>query len=253
MVLVHYVGIGGNSMMKKVWMFTLILALLLSGCYQKGTVRDTNLFEPYYIAHANIPYADKLNDTQFDRVSEVEQDQYGRRYFSYRTYSPMLQADIEMHIISQMSDGGFVSYYPEDCYMIRLEKNAEFSGEVISAFKERNDWGIPLKKDLMYHVQCSVSKDIVDEETLQSAILKSLDLDQSYGVLSNGLETNKAKDRQIFVVRVFARDKDGKATEDGQFYLVVYQINTTAPITTCQKIERTLNCQEAIRIFRDLL
>lgn len=239
--------------MKKIWISILLLILLLSGCYQKGTVRDTNLFEPYYIAHANVPYADKLNDSQFDRVSELAKDQYGRRYFSYQTYSTILQADIEIHIISQGVMGDNVFYYPDNCYMIRLEKDAVFSDEEIAAFKERNDWNFSLQEDKMCSAPRNNRTDIVYEETLHAAVLKYLDLDSSYGVVTNGLEHNDTKNQQIFVVCVFSLDKDGKKSGENEFYLIVYKNDSSDPIQDCLPMEYSLNCQEAIRDFRESL
>lgn len=235
--------------MKRIWLLLLIIAMMLTGCYQKGTVMDTNLFEPYRIADANIPFADNLHAAQFDRVVEMETDDYGRRYFLYTTYSVMLASDVEIHIISQMTRGDEVFYYPDLCYLVKAE-NAAFTEEDILQLKISNDWNCPLEEDKMYTTSYSqYHKDVANETEMGSAIASYLDIDDSYGVLYNGLETSNGNE-QLLVVRVFPREKGDESTDAGKFYLMIYKDGLHQPITMCQQVSDWLLCQEQIPLVR---
>lgn len=236
--------------MNRIWILLLVAIILLSGCHQKGTVGDTKLYEPYRIADANIPLADNLHTSQFDRVTELESDEYGRRYFSYKTYSVLYSSNVEIHIVCQMSRGDNVFYYPDHSYIIRADDGPDFSEEDISELKAWNDWNQPLNEAKM----CATSyaqhnEDIANENDIISAVLVYLDLGNSYGVHRNGLEALN-KNEQLFVVEVFPRDSNGKATGTGDIYIILYSSQIRA-VTMCEKIDNPLSCQEQIHAFRD--
>lgn len=236
--------------MKRIWLISLMLIVTMVGCYQKGTVKDTGLYEPYRIADINIPLADKLHTYQFDRVSELERDGYGRGYFSYKTYSVQIHADVEIHIISQSLQEDAVLYYPDTCYMIRLEDGVPFTQEQIDQFKLLNDWDLPLKEEKTYSVSYSEwYRDIVNEEDICDAVRRYLKLDASYGVLYNGLEMKNGNEQLLFV-QVFPRDESSKRSGAGTYYLMIYNDIMYRPIVMSQQVEDPMNCQEQIICFR---
>lgn len=228
----------------------LTVAVVFAACYQKGTVMDTKLYDPYRIADADIPFADDLNLSQFDRVSKVEQDDLGRCYYIYTTYSCTINENVEIHIISQTAKDGIVYYYPDDCYIIRRVSEPSISASEIDKLKERNDWKRPLQMEKMQKVtQKQPHKDVANEQEIRTAMLQHLGLRESFGVLANGLEII-GQDQQIFFVYVFPRNDQGKINGMGQYYLVLYQKDATQPILRCQVCENALNCQETVKQFR---
>lgn len=238
--------------MRYIWTASLIVVLLLTGCYQRGTVKNTNLFEPYRIADVNIPFADNLHTSQFDRVSELEVDDYGRRYFSYRTYSVMYAADVEIHIICQMTRDDKVFYYPDYCYLIRTENDAAFTDNEVSRLKTLNDWNLPLEEDKMYATPYSqYHKDVTNESNIHSAILSHLGLSESFGTHYNGLEIRDGSEQLLFV-HVFSRDESGKATADSEaFYLMICRTGQKSHIVMSQQVDGSLSCQEQVCLFRE--
>lgn len=237
--------------MRKQFLVVFAIAILLCGCYQRGTVKQTDFFEPYRIADANIPFADNLHTTQFDRVEEIETDSYGRRYFSYKTYSVMLASNVEIHLICQMTQGDEVFYYPDYCYIIRTEDDAAFTEAEISCLQACNDWNLPLIEDKMYATSRSQQhKDLANEKEIHAAINSYLDIDDSYGVLHNGLETMR-ENEQLFFVMVYPKGKDDKVNDAVQFYIMTYRSGSPQPIIMCEQVSNSLSCQEQIRHFRD--
>lgn len=237
--------------MNRIWILVLVAIILLSGCHQKGTVGDTKLYEPFRIADANIPLADNLHTSQFDRVTELETDAYGRRHFSYKTYPAMYAGQVEIHIICQMTKDDKVYYYPDYCYLIRTEDAAAFTEEDITSLKEWNDWDRPLDENKMCTTSYSeYHKDVANEGDIRSAVLAYLELDDSYGVLRNGLESLN-KNEQLFIVNVFPRDSNGKATARGDYYVILYNSRFSQPVKMCERLDNPLSCQEQIHAFRD--
>lgn len=232
--------------MKKIFCLLIIISVFLAGCYQKGTVRDTGLYAPYCIAEVNIPLADNLHSSQFDRVKELEKDEYGRCYYSYKTYCGFFATYIELHIISQTVKDDEVYYYPDYCYLVRLETDPAFSDADIAQLKAWNDWNQPLAPDKMYATSYSQKqKDIANDRQIISAISSYLSVDDSYGVHYNGLDL-LSKNTQLFFVHVFPRtDNRDRETED--YYLVIYQ---NGVIVSCQQIDSPLSCQEQIWNYR---
>ena len=232
--------------MKKIFCLLISISVFLAGCYQKGTVRDTGLYAPYCIAEVNIPLADKLHSSQFDRVAELEKDEYGRCYYSYKTYSVSMSTDIELHIISQTVKDDEVYYYPDYCYLVRLETDPAFSDADIAQLKAWNECNQHLAPDKMYATSYSQKqKDLAYEPTISSAVSAYLPLDDSYGVHCNGLDL-LSKNAQLFFVHVFPRtDNRDRETED--YYLVIYQ---NGVIVSCQQIDSPLSCQEQIWNYR---
>lgn len=238
-----------GDLMKRICITLLMIAVILTGCYQKGTAKQTGLFAPYRIADVNVPLADNLHTSQFDRVEELETDEYGRCYYSYKTYSVTLSSDIEIHIISQMVRDDEVFFYPDYCYRIRLESDPAFTDEDISQLKTWNDWNQPLVTDKMYTTSYSqYHKDIANEKEIQSAITSYLDLDDSYGINYNGLDLLD-KNAQLFFVHVFPRANKEKSRAE-KYYLVIYQKGVAHNIARCQQLDDPQSCQEQVWMFR---
>lgn len=235
--------------MKKIFCILIIISAFLAGCYQRGSVKQTNLYAPYRIADVNIPLADNLYTSQFDRVAELETDEYGRCYYSYKTYSITLSANIEIHIISQMVKDDVVLFYPDYCYLIRLDSDPAFTEEDIAQLKTWNDWNQPLAADKMYATSYSQHhKDIANEAQIQSAVTSYLGMNNSYGVHYNGLDL-LSNNTQLFFVHVFPR-ADQNDSDSEKYYLVIYQHGAPQNIVSCLQIDSPLSCQEQVWMFR---
>lgn len=226
----------------------LLAAMTISACYYPGTPAETKLYAPYCILKTNVPFADNLHTTQWDNVSILEADDYGRHYYSYKTYSKMLQCHIEIHVINQTeTDNMQYSYYQDRCYMICRE-NETFSEEEIIQLKVDNDWGLPIVNEkLSYTDYETCNFRIAYDENVSLDLLEYLNLDDSYGVLSNPMESISDK-AQLFFASVFSKQE---GSDDSRYYLVVYQTDETQPIIACEEIPLTLKCQDSIRDFRE--
>ena len=228
--------------MKRCLCAMLCTLLFLTGCYPKGSVADTDHYTPYYIADANVVWADNLNAAQFDRVSLVEQDIYGRQYFCYATYSVFLQCNIEIHLISQQAKAELAYYYPEDCYRIRTATDEPFTDEQTMQFKSRNDWNRPLSLEKCYIAE-DTQETLVYGDTFQETLRRHLKLNDSYSVLFNDLEM-LAENQQIYGAYVF--------TEQGEesYYILVYENSPSDRILACEEIDYASQYHDAIQEFR---
>ena len=238
--------------MKQLILLLLILSIMISGCHQQGTASATGLYEPYRIADANIPFADNLHTSQFDRVVELEQDDYGRGYYLYKTKSRMLGSSIEIHIISQPTKDNHVFYYPDVCYLIQHEGDAVVSDVEVAELKNQNDWNLPLVEEKMYSVSYSeATKDLAYEEEMCADVLKYFELNEaSHGVICNGLEIVKGY-QQLVAVMIAPRNQGTNTSEDVVYYLMVYRIDAKQPIIKCQQIDPEQHIQEQIINFRE--
>lgn len=237
--------------MKQLGFILLILSVMISGCHQQGTAWSTGLYEPYRIADANIPFADNLHTSQFDRVVELERDDYGRGYYLYKTNSRMLGSSIEIHIISQPTKDNQVFYYPDVCYLIHSEGDAAISDAEVTELKSQNDWNLPLVEEKMHSVSYSEAiKDLAYEEEMCADVLQYLELDEElYGAICNGLEIVKGY-KQLVAVMVVPRDQGTNTFEDVVYYLMVYTNTAKQPIIMCQQIDPKQHLQEQVINFR---
>lgn len=229
----------------------LFVLLLLSGCYPKGSVADTGFYAPYYIADVNVPYADHLSSSHFDRVELVEQDSYGRQYFKYKTYSSLLSSNLEIHIICQKAEENLLYYIQDGCYMACKVQDGLFAETDIMQFKSQNDWEMPFKAEKYSTTSNGYNKDLVYEDPFGETLMDYLKLNEEYAVLYNGLE--KITDKcQLFIAETF-RKKDSSPGEDwkSSYYLVIYETGSPDRILACEQIEFTLDCQELVRQFRE--
>ena len=226
----------------------LLTAMTISACYYPGTPAETKLYAPYCILAANVPFADNLHTSQWDHVSLLEVDDYGRHYYAYKTYSVMLQCNIEIHVISQTeTDNLQYSYYQDRCYMICRDGETLSEDEVMQ-LKYNNDWGLPIVNEkLSYTDRKTCNFRIAYDEKLSMALLVYLKLDNSYGVLSNAIES-VSDTAQLFFVEVFSKQE---GSNDSRYYLVVYQTDGIRPIVACEEIPLTLKCQDNISEFRE--
>ena len=237
--------------MKRIYVTVLVLMCMLSGClYPKETPAATGLYEPVYIAEANVPLAWMVSPGHFDRVTELERDSYGRVYYSYRPPSAINNSGVDIHIISQGSKDGYVLYYPDICYMIRLEEGAPFTQAQIDHLKLLNDWDIPIKEEKTYRVSSvEGQKDIAYEEDICEAIRYHLKLNDSYVVAHNGLEYKNSHEQLLFV-SVYYGGENEKQVGKQTYYLMSYCDTVYRPIVMSQQVEDPMDMQEQIIAFR---
>lgn len=228
----------------------LVVIIFLAGCSRRESVKDTGFYAPYHIADANVPFADNLYTTQFDRVEKIEQDKYGRQYYSYQTYSILLNAQIEIHLISQLEENGVAYYYQDVCYLIRKIEGESFSEEDILQLKERNDWNCRLDMQKCSTISTDEWRsDLVYEDTFQEILLEYLGLNSNYNVLCHGLE-HLSDNQQLFIAKVFCRDTQTQELTYEKLYILVYENRRKQPIAICEEMELSLECQEMIQTFR---
>lgn len=225
-----------------------LFAFNYGGCAYSMTPAATNLYAPHCIASRNVPFADNLNTHQWDQVSLVERDTYGRTYYTYQTLSVMLQHEIEIHIIAQSeSEDRTYGYYEDICYIIRDVNDVPFSENDIIDFKTRNHWNRPLIHDeIQYTSYETYHLPMISEKELNLTISQWLDIGNESGIHWNALESYG--NTQLIFVEVFSKEDQGDT--DSKFYLIGYQENQIPSIIICEEIPFSLTPQEEVQAAR---
>ena len=242
--------VGGGKKVKKQFLLVILSVMLftLSACYYPGTVAETGLFAPYCILESDAPFADNLHTIRWDQVKLLDQDSYGRQYFSYTTPSRSFNCELEIHVICQSAtEDQQYGYYEDYCYIVRKETANPFTEEEISNFKIRNEWDLPLdpeKTSLTSRAECNDW--IVGMQELSDNLVHYLGFENAY-VVVNGME-RISESAQIFLAYVISEDIPEQ--EERGAYLVLYQSNTSSPILMCQKIDVVEDCQDIVSDFR---
>lgn len=232
-----------------------ILAIAFCGCTlsRPGTPGNTGFIAPYYIAQANIPFADNLHTSRWDSVEKVCEDSFGREYFLYRTYSRILQKDIEIHIISQKSteDGNYY-YYPDRCYTLLEAGEAMTDTELSERLKRQNDWDLPLCEDKMTHInKQSYSDGTASEDEIADALRQRLGIGNAYSVLANPMEILENNSQMFFAIILSRQETESQHSCNGKFYYGIYDENAPGRIIFFLEASGQLNCQEEIVAFKE--
>lgn len=233
----------------------LLCTILFMGCH--NFVDVTGYYAPYRILNADMPYSNNMHTSKFDKVEKLEEDSYGRCYYSYRTPSTMVDHyELEIHVICQKETKTDIYYYPDYCYMARgsrgneeagVSADAEFSEEAIKQLKELNDWNKPLNEGRLRQIPNKYQKSIVFYLDLADILRDYLNIDEETYVIVNDMEIND-RNQQMFFCRVFEEtEQDGSIAKD---YVLVYQESDSQPIVAIEEIEHTLDCQDAMHNFR---
>ena len=224
------------------------MLLVLPACRSLRTVDLTGHFAPYCILEQNVPFADNLHTHQWDYVELLEQDSFGRQYYSYTTPSRSFGCDLEIHVICQtVTDDEQYGYYQDECYMIRKESDASFTDDEISAFKARNEWNIPLAYVKMSYTNLEEYNTwIVWGDDVSDELLKYLKLDNAF-VIVNAMEPISEYEQLYFA---YVGSQENSEQKQLGAYLLLYKKNALNPIVVCQKIEMDPNCQGTVNAFR---
>ncbi len=238
--------------MKRVSIFeiTLAMVVMLAGCGPRGTPAGEKLMHAYEIVAANVPYATNTSSTQFDDAELLEEDIYGRQLIGYKTWYPYIQQNIEIYLICQKTEGEYVYYYMDDCYIVRAEESEQFSEKDVLALKNSNDWDCPLDETKMSKVNIEGKQAHVMYADQSADELKAyLGLDETYGVLANGMEM-LSENAQMFYGYSFLKN-DERQEHCEKHYLFVCIDNEDNPVIACKEFEMTFDCQETVREFRE--
>ena len=241
-------------MKKLLYAFLLTVIFLCTGCLP-NYVNVTGFYAPYYILSADMPFADTMNTAQFDNVEKIEEDIYGRCYYSYKTYSTAFHYEIEIHVISQKETKTEIDYYPDYCYIARESEGDPFSEEDIARLKERNDWGKPLNVEKMRQIPNDYQDDILtagEIGTLENFLCDYIDVEEGYDVYVDAMGINDSN-QQMFFCHVYGLNDVSKSDQYETMtpcYILVYQKSDTQPIVAIEEIEPTLDCQDFMHNFR---
>lgn len=225
-----------------------VLALLISGCAQRGTPAVNDLLDAFLIVKTNVPFAMNANTHQFDRAECVEQDAYDRKLVRYTTYCSSIHHDIELYLICQGTDEYYTYYYMDACYIARDIRKASFPEHAIKELKERNDWNKPLEKAKLKSISLSTPRKYVCYEEVASELLRAyLELDND--VYSSNVQAMEMLDgnSQLFYGYTFPRDN---TESNNRFFLFVCTDDPRQPIAACQEIEFSFELQDTIAQFR---
>lgn len=242
--------------MKKAASFVALLLFVhtLTACHPKGSVAQTNLYEPYIIAEVNVVLADDLNPHMRDQIELLDTDEYGRKLYRLKGLSVTIGPAIEMYIVSQMKDNGYVYYYPDKCYLIREEKLEEFSEVQVEKLKDQNDWGKPLSGEMMHRILIGTTPETVhyEQEKFANCVREALGLNLKYSVREQPME-KYSNTEQLFAVSVFLKDSDTQKILEDKLYLVFWSSSSQGRILAYREISIHAGNQEEIAAFRESL
>ena len=247
--------------MKKKALFVVLLtvvlqcAILFMGCH--NFVDVTGYYAPYHILNADMPYSNNMHTSKFDKVEKLEEDSFGRCYYSYRTPSTMVEYyELEIHVICQKETKMDIYYYPDYCYMARgsrgnenagVSAEAEFSEEAIAQFKELNDWDKPLDEGRMRQIPNDYQRPIIYDVSLEPILLDHLNVEAGSYAVVNDMEIND-RNQQMFFCLIVEKTDQGESV--AKYYALVYQKSDSQPIVAIEEIKHTLDCQDAMHNFR---
>lgn len=231
-----------------------IMAAMLSGCVfaASGSPEATGFLAPYYIAEANVPFADNVYPNRWDKVQKLEEDAYGREYFLYETYSRFLNEYIVIHIICQKStEEGAYFYYPELCYAMFRAAEASAETDAAEQLKAQNDWGQPLHEDKMACMNKQTYYDLnAGEGVLEAALLEHLELGSSYSALVNPMEILSENTQVFFAEVMLWEDETSAVPAQSTFYYGIYDEDADDPILFCREASGQLDCQSEIMALK---
>lgn len=223
-----------------------LFLLSLSGCYRKGTVGDTKAYSGSTLVCAVVPYV-QSGHPDFDKVYELERDEYGRAMFSYNCFTSFCQETLDILVICQTTDPDAPKYYEDLCYLIHGEDDAEFSESEIALLKERNDWGKPLNFEKMQTVSESYARDWnLHYDSAKAAITAALKLDDAWFVSLGTMEY--CGDGTWFILAQVSPAENKQ--ENGPLYLALYAPDEQQPILSIEPFEWTYECQTLIHEFK---
>ena len=240
--------------MKKIWniILYLICLLFLTGCYPKGTLAQKDEYAPYRIAQVNIVLASDLNPFMKDQVEVLDCDEYGRKLYRLRGLSVTIGPTIEMLIISQIEENGYVYYYPDLCYLIREEDSVDFTEAQTERLKAQNDWGKPVNEAMLYSVPIDTNPPTVDYSWngFGPCVRRELGIKQDYLVNEGPMELYQ-HGKQLFWANVFLKDPDTKEILEDRLYLILWDAYAYKEIIACQEIPIRTDNQAEIAAFRE--
>ena len=237
-------------MMKRVILCLLILTIMLlcTGCPPKY-VFLTDYFEASYFVDADVPFADSAGVLGRDTVRKLEEDEYGRCLYSYKTYSSMLwHKFIEIYIISQKETQAEIHYYPDYCYIARFCDGDSFSEEEIMQLKGRNDWGKSLNEEKMRMIPNDDLGRIIPFDDLYTTLFDYFGVDREDTVKIHPMEINDAN--QQMVCCLVTRRTGGEGEWITRRYILVCQEDSYHPIVAIEEVENSIDCQDVMHEFR---
>lgn len=247
------IGVDMSARCRNGLFIAILLSLLFCGCYPQGSVLQTEIYEPYRIAEANIPHADMGIPAIIDQVVQIEMDDYGRRLFRLREASSMMADDIELYVISQKTDEKYVFYYADYCYFVFDEMDKQPVEQKIQELKNCNDWNLPVDPEKLSKVSLENGNGppVVYHEEFSNVFRCYAGLDESFNIWENGLE-KRSESEQLFSVSVTRKDTEDGMTLERRYYLVFYNAKEKSPIIACEEIENVMNCNDQVHVFRKI-
>lgn len=229
--------------MKKTIFILIAVTLLFSGCYPRGSLGATELYNVAEVVESATPFGmGWLESSDFPTL--LESDKNGRELYEYR--SPYYR-----HlIIIQKTEEPFVWYYTDFCYLTASIQSEKFSEEEITWLKEVNDWDKELVPDKMSSLNYKDGiPDIEERFALEDEICKYFGVnDEDVEITMDGMERD-ALGKQIVRVTI---NNGSDLPESFKAYVILsgYE-NGKHIIHVSEEISPDLDCREDVRIFRD--
>lgn len=233
---------------KHIIIFALVAVqiLLFTACHRTGTVGDTKAYSGAVLVRAVVPYI-QSGHPDFDKVYELERDEYGRAMFSYNCFSSFCQETLDILVICQTTERYNPRYYEDVCYLIHGEGDMDFSDSEIALLKERNDWDKPLDSEKMRAVSADFMREWNQQcDSVKEAVTAALKLDDAWFVSVDSME--HYEDGTWFILAQVSSFENKH--EKGQLYLALYSPEEEQPILNMEPFEWTYDCQTLMHEFK---
>lgn len=236
--------------MRKILVLILVTLLMLSACdagYKRDSAGASEFYNAMSVIHTCVPHWGGM-DLRLDRIELLETDDYGRTLFRYM----FALTGSEAFLIVQKTEGSFVSYCEDYCYLYAQEKDT-INKNNIDWLKEQNSWNAPTTARKIVSLDFSaVSPDHVGIENhlnVRQIILQYLnetypDIEwENTKINLNCLENYPGLGQIIFIT-------DASNYIDTQ-YLVLYDQSAENPVIALKTVQDEADLRETIISFKE--
>jgi len=247
--------------------FAIIISFSFGSCNKKADVNDIDSLNKVAM-NTLLGYAD-----DYPSILVLEEDQYGRRLFLFEgvtktagdnwDYGALVTRAL---IVSQKTEGGYVYYYPDYCFIawryervvaqnedeMRSEVYETVPGAEIERLKGLNDWGRPIDDSRCVKAEVTRRRRSDYEELVPRAYLvRALHTKDPYarygGIQWLYYLTSDEYDRHIYFFRTMDQDNNYTAS-----YVVMFMPDGTFDSDAgIMEVTDLYNYQDELKGFKD--
>jgi hypothetical protein len=243
-----------NLALVKLLIACICMTFFLTSCYLPIGIRSSGRSDLFAVACYSVPLL--TTNWDFDQVTVIEEDKYGRVMYRYTSYTNHALDEyngdhICALLICQKSDRKYAYYYENYSFIISTGEDA-FTDSDVQQLKSLNDWGIELAGEKLSKVANSFE---LYGDLTYFEHRKAFDVVKNYLKLQTStayfadIIAEDADNKIFFALREYA--KSAKGYVFGKTYFVIsdkdFNIDSENSIMIVDDI---INCQQAMQLFK---